>query len=243
MPIVRKTNVVGQAAVGIVVEADVVGEVDEERALGTDAAGKFDGVIDEHVGMVLALEAQSIDDERFHTCETGSALVGNRFHVGDIGEIAETIGQNRHFSVHHLDGLPLDVANFLGLTRLDGMQIEARNTRIEFFGEAIRHRNAQGGSRRGVGIDVDVAENAKTAQVVHSSHVVVVDVGEQHAVDFPKRQRHQLHPNVGTAVDEQARRVGFQQSHATKTAVARVATPTNFTLTAQNGYARRSSCA
>ena len=223
-------------------EADVVGEVNEEGSLGTDASGETDGIIDEHVGMVFALEAQGIDDERADSLKLLEALVGNGFHVGDVGEIAEAIGENRHFPVHHLDGLPLDVADFLFFAGLDRMQIEPRNARIEFFGEAIRHRDAQrvGGSL--VGIDVDVAENAETAQVVEAGHVVVVDVGEENAVELPKRQRHQLHPNVGAAVDEQARRVAFQQSHATKTAVARVAAPTNFALTAQNGYARRSSC-
>lgn len=46
-------------------------------------------------------KAQPVDDERFHTFQKGEALIGDGFHVGDVGRAAETIAHDGQLGVHH----------------------------------------------------------------------------------------------------------------------------------------------
>jgi hypothetical protein len=68
--------------------------------------------------------------------------------------------------------------------------------------------------------------------------VVVVDMGDEHAVDLPKRQRHELHANIGTTIDEHTRRSRLQKASATIATVTRIAAMTHLTRASQHGYAR-----
>ena len=88
-----------------------------------------------------------------------------------------------------------------------------------------------------VGIDVDVAEGAEAAEVVDASHVVVVDVGEEHAIEFPEGPVHELHADVGSAVDEDACGFGLEQACAAVAEVARVGASAHFALAAQHWHA------
>ena len=56
----------------------------------------------------------------------------------------------------------------------------------------------------GMNFSFDVTEMAVRAQVVHASHMVVVVVGDEYAVNLSERLGENLFTEVGTAVDEQA---------------------------------------
>ena len=236
--IVGEANVGRQLAVGIVMKTYLVGEMGEEGALGTNAARKLDSVSDEHVAMVFAFKSQGVHHERLHSLQQLAALVADGFHVGDIGKRAEAIGQDGQPVVHHLYCLPADVANLSFLTCSDGMQVKQRHTWIELLGEAIGHRHTQGVNGLLIGVDVDVAELAEPTQIVDTCHMIVVDVGDEHAVDLPKRQRHELHANIGTTIDEHTRRSRLQKACTTIAAVTRIAAMTHLARASQHGYAR-----
>lgn len=236
--IVGETHVGWQLAVGIVVKTYLVGEMGEEGAFGTDAARKLDSVSDEHVAMMFAFKSQGVHYQRLHSLQQLATLVADGFHVGDISKRAKAIGQYGQPVVHHLYCLPPDVANLSFLTCCDRMQVEQRNTWIEILGEAIGHRHTQRVDGLLVSIDIDITKLTEPTQIVDTSYMIVVDVGDEHAVNLPKRQRHELHANIGTTIDEHTRRSRLQKACATIAAITRIAAMTHLTRASQHGYAR-----
>ena len=113
--------------------------------------------------------------------------------------------------VHHLDGHHLDIADAEGLMGPGHMQVETRHTWIEMLGEAVGHGGFQSVDGSLVGIDMDVAEDAERPQVVDAADVVVVDMGEQDAVETLEWQGEYLLAEIGSAVDEHPRGVGLEQ--------------------------------
>ena len=217
-------------------------QMGKERTLGTYAASKSNGITYKHVTMVLALKAQCVHDQCLHASQAFAVLIADSLHVGDIGKRSEPIGQDRQPVVHHLHSLPCDVANSPFLGRTDGMQIQQGNTRVEFRRKAIRHRHAQGINCLLIGIDIDVAELAKTTQVVDACHVVIMNMSEQYSVDFSERPMHQLHTYVGPTVYKDTRGVGLQQSATPIAEVARILAAAHFAPTPQHGDASRGTC-
>ena len=116
------------------------------------------------------------------------------------------------------------------------MQFEQGNSGIEFFSKAVRHCHTQGIDSSLVCVDVNVAKFAKATQVVDTCNVVVVDVRQQYAVNLLERPMHQLHTNIGTAVDKHTRGICLQQSCTAIAEVARVSAATYFACAPQNGY-------
>ncbi len=91
------------------------------------------------------------------------------------------------------------------------MEADLWYSRVQILAKDIRHRLMQGVACALVGIDIDVAERAEWAQVVHASYVVVVDMSKKHAVDFTERDSERLLTEVGSAVYQDASGVGLEQ--------------------------------
>ena len=107
--------------------------------------------------------------------------------------------------MHDLDGHDVEIANTERLVLMDFMQLDGRNTGIAVLGEAVRQHLQHTLTGYRVGIDIDFAKLAVRADIVHTTHVVVMSMGNEDAVDTTKGLRHDLLAEVGTAVDEQSR--------------------------------------
>ena len=77
------------------------------------------------------------------------------------------------------------------------------------LGKAVGHGVVKAFGGVTVAVDVDVTKDAKWAQIVYSAHMVVMDVGEQHAINLAEWLCEELLAYVWTAVNEQPRTVGL----------------------------------
>ena len=94
-----------------------------------------------------------------------------------------------------------------------------------------------------VAIDIDVAKLAERSQIVESTHMVVMAMGEQQTIDTPKRQWHELHSDVRATIDKDASMVGFQQRSGAIPLVVRVRALTHLTVASIHRNTRGGSCA
>ena len=113
-------------------------------------------------------------------------------------------GENGESAVHHGERHYAEIAYLKRLVGTHYVEIYGRNARIFVLHKAVGHVVADIASRGLVGIYLYVTEMAVRAQVVHASHMVVVVVGDEYAVNLSERLGENLFTEVGTAVDEQA---------------------------------------
>ena len=83
-----------------------------------------------------------------------------------------------------------------------------------------------------VAIQRDATKRAEGSQVVKPSHMVVMLMGEQHAINFLKRKWHQLLAYVRATINQQSGIFSFHHRHTTQAVVARVGATTHLTVTA-----------
>ena len=127
------------------------------------------------------------------------------------------------------------------LVLLHRLEVKRRHAGIRVFGEAVGEIVANVLHGTGVGVDVEVAESVTIrAQVVQSAHVVIMLMGQQHAVYLLERDRKQLHAYVRTAIDKHTcATCRLYKSYAAQTTVTQISTATHLTLAAKRRYATR----
>ena len=105
--------------------------------------------------------------------------------------------------MHHLDGHDVEIANTEIFVFVDFVQLDGRDTGIAVLGEAVRQHLQHALTGYRVCIDIDFAKLTIRADIVHTTHVVVMGVGDEDAVDATEGLWHDLLAEVGPAVDEQ----------------------------------------
>ena len=93
-----------ETAVGVVVGADVVGDVYEVCLPGPYALCHVHGIADEVVAVVFFLKAQGVDDKGVGAFEYGPRCIGEAFHVGDVCEVPYAVSHDGEFAVHDGEG-------------------------------------------------------------------------------------------------------------------------------------------
>ena len=105
--IVCKFEALRESAVGDVMSADVVGEVDEICSLCTYATANSYSIVNQLMAMMYFLKAKGIYDERINIVEVFVFAIVHALHVCDIGDggvwLSENIPQYRHIAMHHLN--------------------------------------------------------------------------------------------------------------------------------------------
>ena len=192
---------VGQQPVEVGVQPYVVGHVREEGPSGSYACGKPHGFFEVLMGGVWLL-AQGIDDQHLHPVEQAERLVGQGEHVGDVGQPSSyAVPQDGQTTVHDAEGQHLRPPYVEGGAGVNLGQPDAGDARIGVLDEAVGHTCPQVVGGVVLGVDGYLAEAAEGAQVVQPSHVVVVFVGDEHAVYGAKPVAPQhLFAEVGSAV-------------------------------------------
>ena len=188
----------------------VVTGVDEPRLAGSYPTGKADGIIDGLV-RVVGLVTKGIDDEHLGALKIGKLGIGNGFHVCDIGQLVEAVAEDGQVVVHHLERHDGYVANGKGLVAVYLVQLDSGNTWIAMLRKAIwQHLEHSLASQR-VGIDVDLSKLTIGPYIVHASHVVVVSMGDEYAVNLAEGLRKNLLSEVWATVYEQSRGFGLDE--------------------------------
>ena len=111
--------------------------------------------------------------------------------------------------MHHLKGHDVEVTDAERLVLVNLVQLDGGNTRIAMLGEAVRQHFQHTTTCYGVGIDVDFAKLTVRAHIVHTTHVVVVGMGNQDTVNASEDLWHDLLAEIRSAVYQQPRVLGF----------------------------------
>jgi hypothetical protein len=220
-----------------------MGHVCEVSPFGSYLFGEGYCVCHQLMRVMLLFKAQGVDNESANALQIGHLRGGDGLHVGDVGKGADAEAEDGHFAVHHFYWRYLYVADAEGVVFADGVEFEWRRAGVEVLAETIGHNVVDALPRGLVGIESDVAENGKGAQVVDASDVVVMQMGEEYAVNGSEGERHELLTDVGSAVDEQSCCHRLYQGSAAKALVVRVSAATHFAGAAQRGNASRCACA
>ena len=119
-------------------ESYFMGYMDEVCLAGSYPLGERYGVINQLMGMMRALETQSVDNKRLNTLQIRNGLVVNGLHICDIRQFAYTIAKNRQLTMHHFYWQDVYAFDGEGLIGIDIMHLQQWHTRIQMFFEAIR---------------------------------------------------------------------------------------------------------
>lgn len=137
--------------------------------------------------------------------------LGSRKHVGHKAQRPDAIAQNGQHAMHHLQRQHLDSLNGKWAIGLDGMKVQTGNAGIEYLLEQIGEAFAKMRTRGPIGKDIDITEAAEGAQVIYTSRVIVVLVGEKYSIQTVEGYSQHLLTKVGATVDQDACIVGFHQ--------------------------------
>ena len=105
--------------------------------------------------------------------------------------------------MHHHEGHHLEITDMQRLVRHNLVQTDSRHTGITVLCEAIRQHLQHRLTGGGVGIDVDLTKSAIGSDIIHTSHVVIVGVGNQNGVYLTERLWQDLLTEVRSAVYQQ----------------------------------------
>ena len=144
--------------------------------------------------------------------------------------------------VHHLDGHDVEVAYLKGLVLVDFVQLDGWDAGIAVLCKAVGQHLEHALAGYWVGIDVDFAKLTVGSDIVHTTHVVVMGVRDEDAVDATEGLRHDLLAEVGPAVDEQSCLLRLQQCRTAQALVVGIGAGARPTATAYRRHATRCSC-
>ena len=197
--------------------------------------------------MVWFFEAQRIDHQGIHPFQERHLAWIDGFHIGDIRQWPDAIGEDRQLSMHDHEGCYFDIADRERLVWRHLMQQKFWYSRIMVFVETIRHGLAQRLGGVGVGEDIDIVEfgvvdGAEGSQVVDARHMVVVYVRDEHTIDFAERHPQHLLAEIGSAVYDDACVLRLYHRRGAQSVVVRIRAGTDLALASDGGYAPRCTC-
>ena len=204
--------------------------------------GKSQGVIHQLVRVMGLCKPKGIHNQQFRTLQIRILTLLYGLHVSNIGQFAYTIAQYRQFAMHDLNRHDIKIANTEGFVLVNLMKSDGRHPRIAIFCETIWQHLQHPLSSNRISIDVNLTKLTIWTNIIHSTHMIIVAMGYQDAVDFTKRHGKDLLPEIRTAVNEQPRLICLYKYRATRTLIMRICTLTHLTLAANDRHATRSSC-
>ena len=179
------------------------------------------------MGLVLVLP-QGLDDPAFEPAQLGETLLG---HADEIGGIPEDAVEDETQAVDAAmvleQDLDLHPSQLEFVPRLDGMALQRGleiGRRALVLGEQVLEPAPDVVERRRRAVDRDplAVRPVETAQLVHSSDVVGMRVGEQDRVDARVAGRQQLVADVRPGVDQEVEPVLLDENGAALAPVLRI---------------------
>jgi hypothetical protein len=102
------------------------------------------------------------------------------------------------------------------------MKMQTRHTRIEYLAKEIWQTFTQMSTSEVIGINVNVAKATERSQIIDTSRVVVMFVGEQYAIEAIEGNMQHLFAKVWSTINKYACCTGIYQYGHTQTAVASI---------------------
>lgn len=220
-------------------------DMGEVGMAGGDFGDDVEGFREREVGYV-GFGTQGVYYKGVYAFYRVDGFCGYVFGIGDIRHIADAETHDFEFVMVYRQGEDFYAVNVEWGERGDCMKGEVRYAGICFRSEGIGHAFAEVALNIGLAVDWKVnAVFAIGAQVVHSSHMVVMLVGNQQRRQVQVARHHQhLVIEIGAAVDEQIDAVGtFYEYRGPQTLVAVVGRDACRTAAAKLGYACGGPCA
>jgi hypothetical protein len=137
--------------------------------------------------------------------------------------------------VHDLERGDAEVANGKRLVRMNLMKLNSWHTRITMFSKAIWQHLEHPLTGNRVSINVDFAKLAIGPDIIHTTHVVVVCMRDEYAIDTTERVWHNLLSEIRSTIDEQPGTFRLDESRTAQTLIVRVWAGACVALTA-NGW-------
>ena len=222
-------------------QTNIVTHVDEQSLGGSYPFGKGNGIIHQLMGMMRLGETEGVDYQQLRAFQIRQLRIIDGLHICDIGQRTYAKAKDGQLAVHHLNGHDVKVADVQRMMRYDLMQSDGRHTWITVLGKAVRQHLQHRLLRLGIGIDVHLTKLAVRTDVIHTSHMVVVGMSDQDAVNLAEGLRQYLLTEIRTTVDEQTSGVCLHQSRTAQTLVTRVLALADLTLATDDWYATRCS--
>ncbi len=222
----------------------VVAHVREERTPGAHPLRQRHSLLETHVRHVL-LRPQGVNHESVHTLQQPHGAFRHLLGIRYISEPPDAESDNRQPIVHNGQRHHFLSGGEKRTIAVDAAHPERRHTGIRMPGEAVGQPRAQVVLHifRAVYVEV-MSVPAPGAQVVNASHVVVVDVCEQHGVNIGRTGPQHLLAKVRTAVYQQRpAAAGLYQCRTAQPLVARVGRSTRRAAASQLRDSRRCACA
>ena len=182
-------------------------------------------------------EAESVHHQQLRSFQIRQFRIIDGLHVCDICQRTYAIAEDGQLVVHHHKGHDVEIADVQRVMRQDLMQSNGRHTWITMLSKAVRQHFQHSFLRLGIGIDVDLTKLAVRTDVVHTSHVVVVGMGNQDAIDLAEGLRQYLLTEIWATVNEQPGGVCLHQGRTAQTLVTRVLALADLTLATDDWYA------
>ena len=217
----------------------IMTDMDQQIVLCPYPTGKGYRVVDQLMGVMGLGEAKGIHHQQFGSFHICIFLLGNRLHVGNIGQGTDTITQDGQFAVHHLNRHDVQVADTEGFMFVDLMQSDGRHSRITVLCKTVRQHLEHTLSGNRISIDIDLAKLTIRTDIIHATYMVVMAVGYQDTVDPAKGFGKDLLTEIRTAVDEQARLFRLYQHGTASPFVLRIGALAYLTLAADDRHATR----
>ena len=125
---------------------------------------------------------QSVDNQRIKSCQLLFLTFVDMLGIRHISESADAVSEYRLLTVHHLYGhnfQSVDIERII----VDYAHIEFRDSGVGVLGEAVIQPFSQVGVHVAAHVQRQVAHRTEGTQVVYSSYMVIMTVGNEHGVD------------------------------------------------------------
>ena len=100
----------------------------------------------------------------------------------------------------------------------------------------------QGGSDEFIAIHIDVAIDTESTQIINATHMIVMDMRDENAIQLAKRHTQELHADVWSCIHQDASGFCLYHHRTAEALVLRILASANLTITSQNRNTARCSC-
>ena len=100
----------------------------------------------------------------------------------------------------------------------------------------------QGTGYQLIAINMNITKHAEATQVIYTSHMVVMNMRNQHTIQLAERFPEQLHPYIRTRIYQNTGFLRLNHRSTSKALILRIIAAANLTIASQNRNTTRCSC-
>ena len=191
----------------------------------------------------MRLFSQSIHHQSLAPLNLLHRTPADEFGVGNIDQIAHTIGRNRQFVMHHLERQDFQVSDPERLV-IHFVERKLGRSRIAVLGKSIRNRGPQGLQRNRVPVNRHrmLLVIVERPHIVQTAHMIPVGMSQQNRI-------HVLHPGpqhlvaeIRPGINHYLNLIRAYQSRSPQSLVMTIRRLADRAMATDNRHALRSPC-